>query len=74
MAVPIVPKSEFRRSANIIVGYAEVPAVEVNGVQGWGLPGGLVTFREEEAREFAVKLDKKIRANLTDLNQLLKAS
>lgn len=74
MAVPIVPKSECRRSYNIIFGYGEVPAVDVCGVMGWGLPGGEITFREAEARKMARKLDRKIRENMTDLNQLLRAS
>lgn len=73
MSVSIIPKSAFRKNRNITVGYGEVPAVNVNGVQGWGLPGGLVTFREAEAYSYAVKLDKEIRARMTDVKQLLKA-
>lgn len=73
MAVSVIPKSEFRRSRNITIGYAEVPAVEVNGVQGWGLPGGLVTFREEDARLHARRLDEQIRLRMKNVGQLLKA-
>ena len=73
MATAIIPKSEIRRNDNIQVGYGEVPAVEINGVIGWGLPGGHVTFSEREARTFAAQLDEIIR-NKANFNpkQLLK--
>ena len=74
MATAVIPKSEFRRNDNIIEGYGEVPAVDVEGITGWGLPGGIVTFREAEARVYAKKLDREIRKNLTNLNQLLTAA
>lgn len=70
MAVSTIPKSEFRRSKNIIVGHAVVPAVEIEGVQGWGLPGGEVTFSEKTARNYAKQLDKEIRSRTKDLRQL----
>ena len=71
MAVATVPKSEMRRNDNIIVGYGEIPALYVNGVLAWGLPGGLVTFREKEARQYASKLDQEIRRSLSHPTQLL---
>ena len=74
MAVSTIAKSEFRRNENIIVGYGEVPAVDVHGVTGWGLPGGLITFSEKEAIAYAKKLDKEIRARLDDPSQLLAAA
>ena len=76
MSAAIIPKSELRISHNIIVGYGEVPAIYVHGVLGWGLPGGLITFSEEEAIGKASELDRAIRARMTDINyiasQLLK--
>ena len=74
MSTAIVPKSEMRRNDNIIVGYGEVPAISINGVKGWGLPKGRVTFSEEDAIEYATQLDKAIRQNLRNKEQLLKAS
>lgn len=73
MATSVIPKSEFRRNDNIIVGYGEVPAVNVNGVIGWGLPGGIVTFSEAEARDFATRLNKELRRRVKDPKQLLTA-
>jgi hypothetical protein len=73
MATAIIPKSEMRRNDNISVGYGEVPAVTVNGVTAWGLPGGRVTYSEEEALTFAIKLDKTIRQVVTSSQQLLSA-
>jgi hypothetical protein len=71
MATSVIPKSEIRRNDNIQVGYGEVPAVEVEGILGWGLPGGLVTFSEAEARQFAAQLDTEIRQRLRNPRQLL---
>lgn len=71
MATSVIPKSEIRRNDNIQVGYGEVPSVEVEGVPGWGLPGGLVTFSEAKAREFAAQLDSEIRLRLRNPRQLL---
>jgi len=62
MSTAIIAKSEMRRNDNITVGYGEVPAVEVEGVTGWGFPGGIVTFSEEVAISWAIKLDKEIRS------------
>lgn len=74
MAVATVPKSEFRRDNSIQIGYGKVPSVDINGVTGWGLPGGEVTFRESVAYAFARKLDQEIRARLKTPEQLLAAS
>ena len=74
MAVAVTPKSEFRRNHNIIEGYGEVPAVEVDGVIGWGLPGGVITFSESEAREYAKRLDKALRHRVKHPNQLVIAA
>lgn len=71
MATAIIPKSVFRKNDNIIHGYGEVPAVYIDGVLGWGLPGGQVTFKEKEAKDFAHQLDKEIRSRLKDPKQLL---
>lgn len=62
MAAPIVPKSEARITNNISVGYGEVPAVEIDGKTGWGLPGQAITYCRNEAKELAIKLDQTIRA------------
>ena len=60
MSTAIIAKSEMRKNDNITVGYGEVPAVEIEGVLGWGLPGGLVTFSEEAAIGWAIRIDKEI--------------
>ncbi len=71
MATSVIPKSVFRRDDNIRYGYGEVPAIEVEGVMGWGLPGGQVVFQEKEALNFARQLDAEIRTRLKDPQQLL---
>lgn len=71
MATAIIPKSEIRMNHNIMVGYGEVPACEIDGRFGWGLPNGQFTEQEEEARDWATRLDSVIRANLRDPKQLL---
>lgn len=74
MAVSINPKSEFRKSRSIIVGYGEVPElVTEQGAIGWGLLGGLITFSEKEAIAYAYKLDEEIRERMTHVSQLNKA-
>jgi|TARA_B110000037_G_scaffold84841_1_gene100680 hypothetical protein len=75
MSTAIIAKSEMRKNDNIIIGYGELPAIEIGGVQGWGVPGGLVTFSEEIAISWAIKLDKQIR-ELPDFHpdKLLKSS
>ena len=70
LATSIIPKSEFRRNENISVGYGEVPAISVNGVTAWGLPGGEITFSEETALEWAIKLNKAIQANIRSVEDL----
>ena len=70
MSTATIPKSEMRRSNNIRVGLGEVPAKDFEGITCWGLPGNKVTFSEEEALGFAVKLDKEIRSRMIDINQL----
>jgi hypothetical protein len=61
MAAPIVPKSEARYNRNIMVGYGELPYVNIDGKPGWGLPGGGITYDEQEAKAYAELLDKVIR-------------
>ena len=73
MATAVIPKSVMRINHNISVGYGEVPALRVNGLTAWGLPGGDITFSEEIALAWAEKIDKSIRANIRDVNQLMKA-
>jgi hypothetical protein len=63
MATPIIPKSEARINNNIMVGFGEVPYVEVDGKPGWGLPNGEVVHDVEEALAYAEALDKMIRSN-----------
>ena len=70
VAVATVAKSVFRQNDNIVVGYGEVPSIHYRGVVGWGLPGGEVTFREEEAIEWATKLDAVIRANMKSVQDI----
>ena len=71
MSTAIIPKSEMRRNDNIIVGYGEVPAtVDEEGIPGWGLPDGQITYSEEDAIAFASKLDRTIRAKLKSISQL----
>lgn len=71
MATSIIPKSEFRKSRSIIVGYGEVPEIITpEGAQGWGLCGGIITFSEKEAIMYAKKLDATIRRKLRNLKQL----
>lgn len=73
MPTPIIPKSEARINHNVVVGYAEIPAVDVHGVVGWALIDGTITFSEELAIKAAIKLDKVIRKNMTEISQLLVA-
>lgn len=62
MATAIVPKSEARKSSNIIHGFGEVPAVLTEtGQIAWGLPGNTITFCEKEAFYAAQCLDQTIR-------------
>ena len=71
MATSIIPKSEFRKNKNIIVGYGEVPSIVTpEGAEGWGLIGGLITFSEKEAIEHAYELDRSIRKRMTHVKQL----
>lgn len=76
MAVSVIPKSEFRKNKNIVEGYGEVPSVhlvspEGDIITGWGLPDGSVTYREQDARAFAKKLDEVIRRNMRSTDDLL---
>jgi hypothetical protein len=71
MATPIIPKSEIRMNLNLSVGYGELPAVVKDGKSGWGLPNGAVIFCRDTALEYAEKLDRLIRENLTDSRRLL---
>jgi hypothetical protein len=71
MATATIPKSVFRKNNNIEFGYGEVPAIEINGITGWGLMGGIITFSEKEARAHACRLDTEIRKRLRNRKQLL---
>jgi len=73
MATSVIPKSEMRKDDNIRVGYGEVPSITVEGVPGWGLPGGKIVFQEREAIAFAQQLDSEIRIRLKSPKQLLSA-
>ena len=75
MATSVIPKSEIRRNDNIIDGYGEVPAFicEETGRQGWGLPGGHVTYDEAEARQFAGRLKAHLKRTVRNPKQLLSA-
>lgn len=72
MATSIIPKSVFRLNQNISVGYGEVPATVCpdSGIEGWGLPGGGITFSEAVALEWAIKIDREIRSTITNIKQL----
>jgi hypothetical protein len=74
MATATVAKSVMRKNDNISVGYGEVPAVEVFGIIGWGLPGGEVTYSEEIALGWAIKIDSEIRTRITNVTDLMTAS
>lgn len=75
MATSVVPKSELRKNDNISVGYGEVPAVEQPGGETcWGLPNGEIECDPDKAEAYARKLDETIRANMTDIGQLMHAS
>lgn len=76
MATSVIPKSEIRRNDNISEGYGEVPAFlcEETGRTCWGLPGGAVTYDEEEARLFAGKLNQHLLRTVKDPRQLLTAA
>ena len=71
MSTPIIPKSEARASHNIIVGLAEVPAVNCAGMTGWALVSGRITFSEEEAIAEANKLNRIIKHNTNKIEDLL---
>lgn len=73
MPTPIIPKSEARISHNVVVEYAEIPAVDVFGVVGWALIDGRITFSEEEAIEAAIQLNKVIKQNVKSVEDLLVA-
>lgn len=64
MATSITPKSELRRNDNVIVGYGEVPGIEIEGKPAWGFPGRKVTFCIDEAKAMARQLDELIRPAL----------
>ena len=64
MATSITPKSELRKVTSISKGYGEVPVVEVDGKQGWGLPGRRITYCIDEAMAMAARLDADIRNRL----------
>lgn len=65
MAAAILPKSEIRQINNISIGYGQVPMVEIEGRQGWGLPGKRITFCINEAKAVATQIDLAIRASLS---------
>lgn len=71
MATATVAKSVMRKNDNISVGYGEVPAIEIHGITAWGLPGGTVTYSEEIALGWAIKLDAEIRLRIKDVAELM---
>ena len=73
MPTPTLPKSAARLSQNIIVGYAEVPAVSVQGVTGWRLVNKTVTFNKDIAINAAEQLNKFIKKNLKKTSALIVA-
>ena len=66
MAASIKAKSAIRKegSQSIIYGYAELPAVHMNGNVCWALPGKDLIFCPEEAKEAAKKLNSVIKASM----------
>lgn len=73
MATSVVPKSLARKTDSIIVGFAEVPAVWIEGRAGWGLPGGHVTYSREAATVFAEKLNIELQRTVKNPSQLISA-
>ena len=63
----------MRKNDNISVGYGEVPAFEVDGITAWGLPGGKITYSEETALGWAIKLNLEIVARMRDISDLMHA-
>lgn len=61
MATSIIPKSEIRQITGISVGYGEVPAIAIGGIEGWALPGNIFTLDRHVAMEMAARLDRTIR-------------
>ena len=74
LPIPTIPKSEARVSHNIVVEYAEVPAVEIEGIIGWSLVSGEVTFSEKEAISEAIKINAIIKRNMGAVNDLMASS
>lgn len=56
---------------NIIFGMGEVPAMRTDAGLCWVLPGNGITYTKEVAIEYAKKLDKVIRANLSKYKRVL---
>lgn len=71
MATAISPKSEARMVRCITIGFGEVPEAEIDGRQGWALPGNRITFDRPTAVKAAEKLDAFFRANPKTKSRLL---
>lgn len=62
MAVPIEPKSEWRKHDSLIHGFAECPTVELaNGQKCWAFPGNIIICDPATASVKAEELDLTIR-------------
>lgn len=73
MSTAIVPKSQIRKSKNIVKGYGEVPFIDLpeKDVTYWGLPGGAITFDKKKATAMAYAIDKYIKRIIKDPEQLI---
>ena len=73
MPTPTLPKSAARLSQNIVVGYAEVPSISVEGVTGWRLINNTVTFNKDTAISAAEQMHKFIKKNMKGTSALIVA-
>lgn len=74
MATAVIPKSVMRINHNISVGLGEVPAFEdESGIIAWGLPGGNITYSEEVALGWAIKLNATIKQSVKDVKDIIKS-
>lgn len=72
MSTSVIPKSVARTNHNITVGWGEVPAIQIEGNLGWGLPGGTVTFCKTEATRVATQLNSTLKRITIDPKELIK--
>jgi hypothetical protein len=73
MPTPILPKSAARLSENIVIGYAEIPSIRVDGILGWRLVNDTVTFNRGSAISAAEQMNKFIKKNLKGASALIAA-